>query len=514
MAPLFDSYIIVDWSAANQPCLGKDSIWLAMVRREKGARRETMRENLATRLLARRRLADLLAAEVAAERSVFVGFDFAFGYPQGFAARLGLNGLPWRATWDLLAAEIRDADGNANNRFEVAAKLNQRIDAGIGPFWGCPRRYASAALGETKPVTPLLAERRITEARTRGTKPVWQLYYNGSVGSQTLVGIPVLDFLRHHPPLASAARIWPFETGLRVPARQGGAQIVLGEIYPSSIKVEPAPGQVKDEAQVQALSQCFAQWDEDGSLAPLFAGDPALTADERAVVENEEGWILAMPGKAAAAAPARYDYLRDADDIYRESSRLIRASVALERFPGDLQPLVLRLVHAAAEPAIADDLRWSEDAVATGRRALRAGAPLLVDAGMVAAGIARARLPSANEVVCTLDDPHVAGLARRLGTTRSAAAVELWRPRMGGAVIAIGNAPTALFHLLEMIAAGAPRPALVLGFPVGFVGATEAKAALAQNPWRLPFVTLVGRRGGSALAAAAVNALAAPEALP
>jgi precorrin-8X/cobalt-precorrin-8 methylmutase len=513
MAPLFDSYVVVDWSAANTPCLGKDSIWLAMVRRDGGSRGETMRENLATRVAARVRLAELLTAEVAAGRSVFVGFDFAFGYPQGFAAQLGLDGPPWRATWDLLAAEISDDERNSNNRFDVATRLNRRIGRG-GPFWGCPPGKVCAGLAATKPMAPVLAERRITEARTRGTKSVWQLYYNGSVGGQTLMGIPVLRFLRHHPPLASTARIWPFETGLRVPARHGGAQIVLGEIYPSGIAISAAPGQVKDEAQVQALSQCFAQWDEEGGLAALFAGDPALTPDERATVEREEGWILAKPGdKIAATAPARYDYLRNADAIYRKSAAIIRERVALGRFPEDLRPLVLRLVHAAAEPDIADDLRWSAGAIAAGSSALRAGAPLLVDAGMVAAGIARARLPATNDVICTLDDRRVAGLVRRLATTRSAAAVELWRPMLAGAVVAIGNAPTALFHLLEMIAAGAPRPALVLGFPVGFVGAAEAKAALAENPWGLPFVTLAGRRGGSALAAAAVNALAAPEAL-
>src|SRR6185437_5757938 len=151
---------------------------------------------------------------------------------------------------------------------------------------------------------------------------------------------------------------------------------------------------------------------------------------------------------------------------------------------------------------------FSPDAIAKGQAALNAGAPILVDAAMVAEGIIRRRLPAENPVLCTLGDPSVPVLAARLGTTRAAAAVELWRPHLGGAIVAIGNAPTALFRLLELLEEGAPPPALVLGFPVGFVGAAEAKAALATNPPGLPFIALAGRRGGSALAAAAVNALA------
>ena len=194
-------------------------------------------------------------------------------------------------------------------------------------------------------------------------------------------------------------------------------------------------------------------------------------------------------------------YLRDPEAIYRRSFALIRREVDLTRLPRDLRPVALRLVHTTGEPSLIDDLIASDGAAAAGRKALKAGADVLVDATMVAAGITKRR------VICTLNDKRVPELTKRLGTTRSAAAVELWRSRLDGAVVAIGNAPTALFHLLEMIAAGAPKPALVLGFPVGFVGAAEAKAALAQNPWEIPFIALTGRRGGSALAAAAVNAL-------
>jgi precorrin-8X/cobalt-precorrin-8 methylmutase len=204
----------------------------------------------------------------------------------------------------------------------------------------------------------------------------------------------------------------------------------------------------------------------------------------------------------------RYTYLRDPADIYRRSFALIEAEADLSRFPLELRPLALRLAHAAGDIAILDDLLWSEGAANAGRQVLAAGNDILVDSKMVAAGIIAARLAARSNIICTLDDPETAAMARRLETTRSAAAVELWRPHLRGAVVAIGNAPTALFHLLEMIAAGAPKPALVLGFPVGFVGAAESKAALAEFGHGLEFIALQGRRGGSALAVAAVNALA------
>jgi precorrin-8X/cobalt-precorrin-8 methylmutase len=207
--------------------------------------------------------------------------------------------------------------------------------------------------------------------------------------------------------------------------------------------------------------------------------------------------------------PPRYSYLRDPDAIYRRSFALIDEAADLTRFPEELRPLARRLVHAAGDVTILDDLAWTPGAVAAGHEALAAGMPILVDSRMVAAGIIAGRLPGKADIVCTLSGSRTAELARSLETTRSAAAVELWQPLLAGALVAIGNAPTALFHLLELLADGAPKPALVLGFPVGFVGAAEAKTALAEFGEDLEFVTLHGRRGGSALAAAAVNALAA-----
>ena len=199
---------------------------------------------------------------------------------------------------------------------------------------------------------------------------------------------------------------------------------------------------------------------------------------------------------------------RDPKAITRQSLAMIAGEVDVSTVPADLADVALRLVHASAQPGLLAALRWSPDAGTRGRAALAAGAPILVDARMVADGITRPRLPTANTVMCTAGLGTVAGLARRRGTTRSAAAVELWPPWLAGAVVAIGNAPTALFRLLEGLASGWPRPALILGFPVGYVGAAEAKAVLGERAGDVPYVTLAGRGGGSALAAAAVNALA------
>ncbi len=201
-------------------------------------------------------------------------------------------------------------------------------------------------------------------------------------------------------------------------------------------------------------------------------------------------------------------YERDAHAIYASSFAIIRAEADLARIPPDLEKLAVRLAHACGMPDVIDDLLFSPGAGAAGRAALAAGAPVLCDCRMVEVGITRARLPAGNQVVCALGDPSVPERARQLGTTSSAAAVDLWHPKLAGAVVAIGNAPTALFRLLELLGAGAPKPALVIGVPVGFVGAAESKAALASGSHGVDFVAVRGRRGGSAMASAAVNALA------
>ena len=202
-------------------------------------------------------------------------------------------------------------------------------------------------------------------------------------------------------------------------------------------------------------------------------------------------------------------YLKDPAAIYAESFAIVRREARLERFGPGMEALAIRVIHACGMVEVADRLAFSEKAYAAGHAALQAGAPVLCDCEMVGAGIIRRYLPAGNEVIVTLNDPRVPGIAAGIGNTRSAAAVDLWVDRLEGAVVAIGNAPTALFHLLELLDEGAPKPAVILGFPVGFVGAAESKAELAARPRGCEFVALRGRRGGSAIASAAVNALAA-----
>jgi precorrin-8X/cobalt-precorrin-8 methylmutase len=205
------------------------------------------------------------------------------------------------------------------------------------------------------------------------------------------------------------------------------------------------------------------------------------------------------------------EYERDGAEIYRQSFATIRAEAALGGLPADLAQVAVRMIHACGMTDLVADLGWSPGVVKAARTALRSGAPIFCDTSMVAAGVTRRRLPADNEVVCTLSDPSVPELAGSLHTTRSAAALDLWLDRLEGSVVAIGNAPTALFRLLELIAAGAPRPAAVLGIPVGFIGAAESKEALAGNQFGLEYLVVRGRRGGSAITAAAINAIASEE---
>jgi len=204
----------------------------------------------------------------------------------------------------------------------------------------------------------------------------------------------------------------------------------------------------------------------------------------------------------------RFAYLRDGTAIYERSFAIIRAEADLSRFSAAEADVAVRMIHACGEVDMARHFVFGGNVVAAARGALAEGAPIFCDAEMVAHGVTRARLPAQNDVICTLNDPRTAALAAKTGTTRSAAALDLWCDRLAGAVVAIGNAPTALFRLLEMLDAGAPKPAAILGIPVGFVGAAESKEALAADPRGVPFLIVRGRMGGSAMTAAAINALA------
>ena len=498
---LFDRYVMVDWSAAAAPTTGRDSIWIGL--KEPGLR--TAVENIPTRQLAVERLKDLCAAATETGHRVLIGFDFPFGYPSGVARHI--TGRDCALTlWRWIADRLTDGPANTNNRFAVAAEMN-RLYPGIGPFWGRPASVDEIDIPiksreRTKSDHP--PERRLADQSAKGAKTVWQLAYAGSVGSQVLTGLPALLALRDDPDIGESVRIWPFETGLSAPE----TQITLSEIYPSLIPPDASEA-IKDAGQVRATADWLATLDQQGRLASHFAGPADATDAQRRAIETEEAWILGLDEIAAKAAkPKSYRYERDPQAIYRQSFAIVRREARLDHVPPDLQETAIRLVHACGIPDITARLAWSTDCAASAKAALRAGAPVLCDCEAVASMVIRRTLPADNPVICTLNDPATSNRAAEIGNTRSAAAVELWGERLGGAVVAIGNAPTALFHLLELIEAGAPRPAALLGFPVGFVGAAESKAALATGPCGVPFLTLRGRRGGSAMAAAAVNALA------
>ena len=548
---MFDTFAMVDWSAATVPRTGRDSIWICWHSPD-----DERLANPPTRRAAKVMLSDWLAEATALGQRVLLGFDFPFGYPTGFAARLGLPGVPWRAVWDEIADLLEESGENGNNRFKVAAEFNRRISNSCFPFWGCPPGFDTPFLGpkhHRRHGSDGLGERRVVDLHIPSAQPCWKLLGAGSVGGQALTGIPVARTLRDDARWVDHARVWPFETGLQAPAK---ASIVIAEVYPSLWAISPAVGETKDAAQVCGVARFFAERDRAGELPAFFAGDPGLTDEQRQRVETEEAWTLGVTSarqrlisvapltphlriRSGAGSPApqvppsprvprikseegegrvealsdperRYTYLCDPAEISRRSLAIIREEADLARFPRRLQAMALRLAHAVGDVTILVDLAWSQRAIVEGRKALAAGAAILVDSMMVAAGITSERLAGGNAILCTLRDPETAALAAAQPTTRSAAAIDLWRPHLAGAVVAIGNAPTALFRLLEILAAGAPQPALVLGFPVGLVGAAEAKAALAEFGQGLQFVTLHGRRGGSALAVAAVNALASP----
>jgi hypothetical protein len=290
--PLFDAYLVADWSGANRPRTGRDSIWVCQWERHGDGLCRSLLQNPATRHAARDLLRRALADLVARGRRALVGFDFAFGYPAGFARGLGLRGPAWRAAWDEIARLVRDDADNGNNRFRVAAELNRRLTGGAAPFWGCPPRAASRFLAARKSVRPRPdgpEERRLADLCAAAAQPVWKLAYPGAVGSQTLLGIPVVRALRDE--FAGASRVWPFETGLAPPA-DPECRVVYAEVYPSLLDPRVPPGRIKDAVQVTALGRHFARLDGAGELSALFAAAGRLPTRARRRAETEEGWIL------------------------------------------------------------------------------------------------------------------------------------------------------------------------------------------------------------------------------
>jgi precorrin-8X/cobalt-precorrin-8 methylmutase len=499
--PLFDSYLVVDWSAAGKPVTGSDSIWLAHIQDGRLAL-----SNPATRHEAVAEIAGHLNAATRHGKRLLAGFDFPFGYPAGLARSLAANG-DWQTVWAWLAAHIEDDADNQNNRFDVAARLNANFP-GDGPFWGNGLGRDIPGLPRKKPTgwgAALPENQRDCDRRASKAQEVWKLSGIGSVGGQALTGIARLEQLRRD----HGVTIWPFQSdGI-------GASHVFAEVFPSLVPLSFAEGTVKDAVQVETLARALARLDQCGDLAEILNAPARLPAETR----SHEATILGLDHQPLLAAACKAEqgatlrpvppYIKDPAAIYAKSFATVREEARLERFDAGMAALATRLIHACGMVDVADRLAFSKEAYLAGHRALQQGAPILCDCEMAGAGIIRRYLPAANEVIVTLNDPSVPELAHHLGTTRSAAAVDLWRDRIEGAVVAIGNAPTALFHLLERLDQGWPRPAVILGFPVGFVGAAESKAELAGHPRGCEFVALRGRRGGSAMVSAAVNALAA-----
>jgi hypothetical protein len=303
MARLFGAYVMVDWSAAAKPKTGKDSVWIGVLKRDVRFRLTFEAFNPATRAAGEAQLRTVLADLRRRGDKALIGFDFPLGYPEGTAAMLKLKGEPpWRAMWDFLAKEVRDKADNTNNRFAVAAKMNRLMTDEARPFWGAPANDTQRWLASTKPAThgadlpPLL---RRTEQASKspgkaGAKSVWQVFGNGTVGSQAIVGIPAAKRLVDE--LGDKAGVWPFTTGWRAVTAEDvrPLEALVVEIYPSTFAAKTDPGEVIDQAQVRAAAEHFARLDEAGKLGAAFAAPKA--ADEAAVaaVEREEGWILGL----------------------------------------------------------------------------------------------------------------------------------------------------------------------------------------------------------------------------
>jgi hypothetical protein len=297
---VFDTYIIVDWSAARTPKTGRDSIWICRLDHDS----ETF-VNPPTRHAAREALADMLARASEHGERVVLGFDFPFGYPAGFAVRLGLDGArPWRSVWDEIALLIDDRPDNDNNRFQIGAELNRRVSGASFPFWGCPAGCAGEFLGPRHhrghTVDEPLRERRLIDDWMVGAQPCWKLAYTGSVGSQVLTGLPVVRALRDDQRWADRARIWPFETGFSLP---NDARFVFAEVWPSWWKVCPKLGPPNDKAQVRTVARIFAAADRAGGLRSWFT--PAIADSEARQAIEEEAWTLGVMAPRVRVAKRR-----------------------------------------------------------------------------------------------------------------------------------------------------------------------------------------------------------------
>jgi len=298
LARLFNAYVIVDWSAAAKPATGADSVWIGVLKRDVRFRLAFEAHNPPTRAAAEQKLNEILDDLKKRSERCLLGVDFPLGFPRGFAEALKLPGeAPWRSAWDQLAKMVKDKADNTNNRFGVGSEINRRLTGGPFPFWGCPPKDALTTLQpkRTRAHGPDdLPEFRHADLAAKGAASIWKLYYNGSVGGQAILGIPMMRRLKDAR--GDAMRVWPFETDFKALTEDSlaGVDVVAAEVYPSLFKATPAPGEVKDAAQVRVTAEHFAKLDEAGKLGAAFGfakdADPATVAD----AEREEGWILGV----------------------------------------------------------------------------------------------------------------------------------------------------------------------------------------------------------------------------
>ena len=506
----FDRIAVVDWSATTSVRGGADSVWIGTTDRS-----GTTVANVPRRREAMRCIAGMIRDAVSAGERLLVGFDFGFGYAAG--SRHLPGGGAWEAVWCWLGRHVHDDEDNRSNRFEVANALNRRFlkaGRGAGPFWNVPAtqqdRHDALTLRKPVPAAHGVDEYRacelIARAAGRRSQPMWKLFTTGSVGSQSILGMAHLQWLRESE-LGEHVAVWPYETAFV--DRLDERPVALAEVFPSLWPIDVAENEVKDEAQVRTVATGLMRLQRSGVLHPLLAGPS--DADMRRTALEHEGWIVGVADDVLPLepppAPRSLAYESDPETIYRQSFAEIATLDGLDRF-GAARPLAVRLVHACGMPDVLNDLHVSPDAVDAGRAALAGGADIFCDVETVRHGIMARLLPEGCSTHCAVGDAETATLAASLGTTRSAAQFDRWGDRLDGQIVVIGNAPTALFRLLELVDARRCMPALVLAFPVGFVGAAESKAELVRDPRGMPCATVLGRRGGSAMAQAAVNAVA------
>jgi hypothetical protein len=296
MARLFNAYVIVDWSAASKRTTGSDSIWIGVLKRDVRFRFGFESHNPATRKEAETLMGSILDDRAKHRERTLLGVDFALGFPRGLAAGLALAGdEPWRAVWTQIDRMVTDKADNTNNRFGVASEINRRLTGGPFPFWGCPPRDTLTTL-QPKKLRPHgagdIPEFRHAELAAKGASSVWKLYYNGSVGGQTILGIPMVRRLKQAR--GDRMNVWPFETGWKAltEADLAGVEVVAAEVYPSLVKAAPLPGEVRDLTQVRGLAEHLAKLDEAGRLGALFAPDKTTPPDVVIDAQHEEGWIL------------------------------------------------------------------------------------------------------------------------------------------------------------------------------------------------------------------------------